>query len=256
MLRNVRLAVPCLLASALIGGMAASAQAVVGVTVYVAYADNLRPNPFFPNPWNGSPNTIFLGSTVPGTIFDSGAIMLQNTTGAPVTVNDVFVAGFNNGATFDLWGTPGVLPNNAFMILTQTGTNDSQFDTSDMLNGFTYPDLNSGFTPSNPFTGDPTVRVTIDGVPTTLADTGHILDTGGFDTATFGTDGSNFPFDAANFPLNESLQWRPIGTTGIENPGGDPPPTGGGNGAVPEPVTAGLSAMALAALGGRVWRRR
>jgi hypothetical protein len=212
------------------------------ITVYVGYADNLRANPFFPNPWIGSANTIFLGNTTPGTTFDAGAILIQNTTGATVTINDVFVSGFNNGATFDLWGVPGALPNNSNMILTQTSTSDSQFDTSDRLIGFTYPDVSpgSGFTPSNPYTGNPQVRITINGTPTTFSDTGKILDTGGYDAATFGLNGSNFPYNPANFPVNESLQWRPIGTTGVSDPGGNPP------GSVAEP--ASLTLMALGCL--------
>ena len=172
--------------------MAGSLASAGTVSVYVGYADNLRPNPFFPNPWNGSPNTIFQGSTTPGTTFDAGAILIQNNSGGPINVNDVFVSGFDNGATFDLWGTPGMLPDNTYMILTQTNTNSSQFDSSDDLIGFSYPDSGpngspggSGFTPSHPYTGDPQVKITINGVATTFADTGHVLDTGGYDTATW-----------------------------------------------------------------------
>jgi hypothetical protein len=222
-----------------------------GVAVYVGYADNLRPNPFFPSPWDGSPNTIFLGSMTPGTIFDAGAILIWNTSGSTIMVNDLFVSGFDNGATFDLWGKPGALPSNSFMILTQTTTNDSQFDTSDQLRGFTYPDVNpgSGFTPANPYTGDPQVRVTINGTATTFSDTGHVLDTGGYDAATFGINGSNFPYNPNKFPENESLQWRPIGTTGVGNPGGNPP-------SIPEPSTLILSALGLVCLVALYGRRR
>ena len=38
-----------------------------GLTVEVGYADNLRANPFFPSPWAGSPNTIFVGENSPKT---------------------------------------------------------------------------------------------------------------------------------------------------------------------------------------------
>ncbi len=212
-----------------------------GITIYVGYADSLRPNAFFPSPWNGSPNTIFLGSKTPGTIFDAGAILIQNTSGSAVTINDVFVSGFQNGATYDLWGTPGLLPNGDYMVLTQTTTNASQFDTSDQLTRFSYPDGSSGFTPAHPYTGDPMVRVKIDGTAQTFSDTGHILDTGGYDAATYGINGSNYPYNPSKFPENESLQWRPIGTTGVGNPGGNPP--------TPEPGTLTLGVLGILTFG-------
>ena len=71
----------------------------------VGYADNLRANPFFPNPWNGSPNTIFDGydSTAPGA-YDSGAIRIINTSGQSITVSNVAVT-LANGVVYNLWGT-------------------------------------------------------------------------------------------------------------------------------------------------------
>lgn len=228
------------LASVAVAGVLPALAQAGGVTVYVGYADSLRANAFFPNPWAGSANTVFLGNTDPGTVFDSGAILIANNSGAAINVNDVNVSGFQNGASFDLWGTPGMLQNGAFMILTQTSTDDGQFDTSDQLSGFCYPDGCSGFTPAHPSTAVPQVQVTINGVATTFADTGHILDTGGYDSATYGTNGSNYPYNGALFPLNESLQWRPVGTTGVDNPGGRPP--------VPEPGEWALAALGLAGL--------
>ena len=51
------------------------------------------------------------------------------------------------------------------------------------------------------------INITLNGVPVpTFYDTGHVLTTGGSD-----------PGDAG---VNESLNWRPIGTTGEDNPGG------------------------------------
>src|SRR5947209_3085896 len=46
------------------------------VTAYVGYADDVRSSPFFPNPWEGSPDVLFLGS---GSDVDSGAFRLDNT---------------------------------------------------------------------------------------------------------------------------------------------------------------------------------
>jgi hypothetical protein len=64
----------------------------------------------------------------------------------------------------------------------------------------------SGF-PGNvctPITVAPTVTITIGGVPTTLVDSTHVLDTGGIDLGFCGLNGSK----------NESIQWRPIGAPG------------------------------------------
>ena len=217
--------VTTLLATSILGVYSVPSEAG-SFSVYVGYADNFRPNAYFPNPWNGSANTIFLG----GSNVDSGAILIQNNTGSSILVNSLVVSGFDNGAVFNLWGTPGTLPNGDYMIL--TGYNENDFDTSDQLKGFTYPDSpGSGFTPTNPYTGNPEVALTIDGTQYTYADTGHILDTGGYDLASF---------PSSSFPNNESLQWRPVGTTGIEDPAGNPP------GSVPEPSSIVMCLIGVA----------
>jgi hypothetical protein len=211
-----------------------------GITVYVGYADDLRANPNFPNPWNGSPNTIFEG----GSSFDSGAVGVQNLSGAAITVNSLSVGGFTNGAVFNNgnvgWATNVVVPNGSFLIM--TGYNNSgSFDTSDQLPGFTYyPDNGSGYTNLHRSTAIPQVTLTINSVAGTFADTGQILNTGGYDSASWPDTGT---------PNNESLQWRPIGTSDFTNPGGAPPGT-------PEPGTLTLAAIGLASFGAYSWRRR
>jgi uncharacterized membrane protein/transglutaminase-like putative cysteine protease len=165
-----------------------------GLTVEVGYADNLRANPFFPNPWNGSPNTIFAGG---GSSFDSGAIRIINDGTSAVTINDVTVTLFG-GQTFDLWGS-NTIPAGANLILAQT--NSYNFDSSDFgVLAFpqTYPDGETAHAAR--------VSVTVNGQVITLLDTGHVLTTGGSDLAAGGA--------------NESQNWRPIGTTGISNPNG------------------------------------
>ncbi|HEY6348292.1 MAG TPA: RHS repeat-associated core domain-containing protein [Candidatus Angelobacter sp.] len=170
------------------------------LAVFVGYADDLRANPNFPVPWQGSPNTTFIGA---GPSFDSGAIRLDNNSNSPIQINDVFVTvpGWTAAGSFDsngngiadLWGSFTIAPNSTF-ILTQTG--EFNLDTSDVgLTGCgnTIPDGQAPF---------PTVKITINGVATAFNDTGHVLDTGGFDLACRG---------------NESLQWRLIGTSGIQN---------------------------------------
>lgn len=175
---------------------------VGGLAVFVGYADNLRPNGNFPVPWQGSPNTTFIGQ---GPTFDAGAIRLDNNTSTPIQIDDVFVTvpGWTTSAArdaqgngvADLWGSFTIAPNST-VILTQTNNATENFDTSDFgVRGCGNP-LANGQAPI------PTVKVTISGVATTFSDTAHVLDTGGFDLAC---------------ESNESLQWRLIGTSGIEN---------------------------------------
>jgi len=165
-----------------------------GLTVEVGYADNLRANPFFPNPWNGAPNTIFAGG---GSSFDTGAVRIINDGTAPVTINDVTIL-LPGGQKFDLWGS-NTVPAGGNLILTQTGSYN--FDTSDygtLPFPQTYPDGETAHAAR--------VIITVNGQAITLLDTGHVLTTGGSDLAAGGA--------------NESQNWRPIGTTGISNPNG------------------------------------
>ena len=57
-------------------------------TVSVGYADGLRGPGFFPNPWFGDAGVTFIGSGAP---YDAGAVMITNTSGSTITVNDVEV---------------------------------------------------------------------------------------------------------------------------------------------------------------------
>ena len=160
------------------------------IAVSVGYADNLRPNPNFPVPWQGSPNIVFLGS---GPTFDAGAIRIDNNNSSPVSIDSVVVDLGRPGPTFNLWGS-FTIPAQSSAILTQTG--EFNFDTSD------FPIVGCGQPLSPNETRIPKITVTIGGVPSTFVDSGHILDTGGFDLVCQG---------------NESLGWRPVGTTGIQN---------------------------------------
>jgi len=160
------------------------------LAVSVGYADNLRANPNFPVPWQGSPNIVFRGA---GPTFDAGAIRLDNLSSSPLTIDSVVVDLGRPGPTFNLWGTFTIPAQNS-AILTQTG--EFNFDTSD------FPIVGCGQALSPNETRIPKITITIAGTPTTFLDTGHILDTGGFDLVCQG---------------NESLGWRPIGTTGIQN---------------------------------------
>jgi RHS repeat-associated protein len=188
----------------------------IALGVYVGYADDLRPSANFPVPWAGSPNVVYIGTPSP---IDAGAIRLDNNTDSPMPVDNVTVDLGRPGPSYNLWGSFTV-PAHGSVILTQT--QPFNFDTSDE------PIVGCGGTL---VAGDPRVPrviVTTGGVATTYFDTGHILDTGGFDLACRG---------------NESLQWRLIGTTGI-NANGDfllGPPTGTSPLGQPYTVTASVT---------------
>ena len=180
--------------------MVQSPPQIAGLAVFVGYADNLRANPNFPVPWQGSPNTVFIGQ---GPEFDSGAIRIDNNTSSPIHIDDVFVTvpgwtvsavrdAQGNGVA-DLWGSFTIPPNSTVILAQTAGEN---FDTSD------FGVRGCGDTLANGQSPIPTVKITINGAATTFSDTGHVLDTGGFDLACRG---------------NESLQWRLIGTAGIES---------------------------------------
>jgi RHS repeat-associated protein len=166
------------------------------LAVYVGYADNLRPSGVFPTPWQGSPNAVFLGG---GPVYDAGAIRLDNATDAAITIDQVSVDLQRPGPVFNLWGS-FVVPAHGTMILTQLSAFD--FDTSD------FPIVGCNQAPAANDPRVPKVTVSVGGVATDYFDTGHILDTGGFDF-----------FYNCGFQGQESLQWRLIGTTGIHSNG-------------------------------------
>ncbi len=189
---------------------AAAANTAGGLSVFVGYAEDKEietPNAAqFPTPWAGAPNTAFLGGTVPGqaacgslpTCYDTGAIRLDNSGTSPVTVGDVSVddhSSLPGGKVFDLWGSFSVPPGQSVILAANPPNNNPSFDNFDT----------SGFPATcTPLTVAPTVTITVGGVPTTLVDSTHVLDTGGIDR------GSCSP------QRNESIQWRPIGSSGSD----------------------------------------
>lgn len=163
------------------------------VAVFVGFADSSSPSANFPTPWQGSSNTIFIGNGAP---VDAGAIRIDNSSGAPLTIDSVSVDLQRSNAQFNLWGS-FTIPANGSAILTQT--QPGNFDTS------AFPIVACGGTLDTNETRVPTITVTSAGTPQTFVDTAHTLDTGGFDLSCRG---------------NESLQWRQVGTAGIDHPAG------------------------------------
>jgi RHS repeat-associated protein len=188
-----------------------------GLEVFAGFADSSSPSVNFPTPWQGSPNTIFIGSGSPVT---AGALRLDNTSGAPLTIDSVSVDLQRSNALFNLWGS-FTIPANGAAILTQTAAGN--FDTS------AFPIVPCGGTLAAGETRTPTITITIGGTPQTFIDTAHTLDTGGFALSCRG---------------NESLQWRQVGTTGIEHPVGHltlQPANLSASGGSPATVSAGLT---------------
>jgi hypothetical protein len=188
-----------------------AAGGINGLSVSLAYAEDkhqssLNPGAF-PVPWSGSPNTIFLGNPVYsptqcGTLphcFDAGAIRLDNTSSSDIPIDSVSVddhSSIPGGTVFNLWGSFTV-PAGQSVILTQNPPNNNP--------GFENFD-SSGFPKGNctPITVAPTVTITVGGVPTTLVDSTHVLDTNGVDT------------ESCSVQQNESIQWRHIGSPGVK----------------------------------------
>ena len=187
-------------------GAAASVAQAGSYNVQVGYADNLRPSPFFPNPWAGGSGVgFFAGGTSTG-YYDAGAIRIINTGSTAITFNSMTVDSFGTGASFNIWGSWAGYSIAAGNSAIFTQTTSYNFDTSD-------------YEGSNPF-ALPQVHLTIDGIMTVHIDTAQVLNTGGTDAL-------------ARAGLNESHQWRDIGTFG------------GQSGAVPE----SSSTLALVGLG-------
>lgn len=246
----------------------ASAQ----VDVSVGYADNTRSSPFFPIPWSTSPGVqFFYGNpagpqgSLPAGSYDSGAIMLTNVSAtSSFTLDSISVhvptwsgagIGTNTATNSNEWAAftfPVTVAPGMSIILTQNGllNGNNELDTSDPGNGT----LNStnNCDPGNAFaianaafcaSIAPTVTLVINGgAPMTFTDSGQVLDTGGFDVA-----GASICPGGLGTPgaCNESLQWRPIGTTGIGNPGGN----------TPEPASLLLLGTGILSLCGAVRKR-
>lgn len=180
--------------------------------VQVGYADTYRPLAVnFPTPWAGDPGVVYDGCDPSTCVWDGGAIRIVNTSGGTLTIDSVQVVmgGGPSPCVLDMWQHDRSLPAGDSLILAQQtsgigfGCNNppGNFDSSDMgIDGSSWDGqcTISGLTPEvdvtiqDPQTGQP--------VTTPWMDTGHVLNTGGFDLG-------DCPRET-----NESSQWWiPIG---------------------------------------------
>src|ERR1017187_5880664 len=148
-------------------------------SVSVGYADDLRPTPFFPNPWCNGPNVALYataGDLTPcngSGQWDSGAILITNTGASSITIQGLTVTTPNeSGGSCDsgcsIWTSylPFVLAPGKQAIFAQTFSYN--LDTSD--NGLpgvpTSPTNNCNTGPASTssicLTSIPTVKVTVD----------------------------------------------------------------------------------------------
>lgn len=241
------------------------------VQVYVGYADGLRAGADYPNPFAAGTTfgaysvTNFFGNLSGAP--DTGAVMIANSGSTDITVSGITVArnGYGNNS-YSIWNGAGAGQfNGSFLLKAGTAAifaenSGNNFDSSDYSGaaGDGAAETGTTFDPStnNCSTGAIAasnacknsaynVSFVLDAITTDFSDTGHVLDTGGYDSAGYNhihTGGNGQP----EFNTNESLNWRLIGTTGINDPGG--------TSNVPEPGSLALVAAALVAVASR--RRR
>lgn len=249
--------------SLLLGAVAASAVVMSAagasadpVTVYVGYVDNLRASGFFPTPWIGDSGVV--SETPDGQSLDAGAVRVDNTSGGSITITD-FQVTFPTVGTYSIWSDL-TLAAGEIGVFTQIFSYN--FDTSETEElGGTPPNslapnnylgngnlsLIGGCSSSAALIASAGLTSVCDGAIPVISfkigsdtysfnDTGHILDTGGYDfinNSIYGEDG------------NESINWNLVGSI----------PTRGGTG-VPEPLTLSLFGAGLAGLGAMRRRRK
>jgi len=178
------------------GGGSGSGGSTGAVHMYLGYADLYRATgAAVPSPWDGSQGVTFVGCGSPlvddpgapcnttsngRNDYDAGAIRLDNGSSVPVTVSAASVE--IGRCTYTPWqGLKVTIEPGNTLILTQTGGSNAcadkvgyNFDTSESNASCTSREL------------IPVIALSLNGTPTTVADTGQILNTGGADTGECG----------------------------------------------------------------------
>lgn len=168
-----------------------------GITAYVGYADGLRPGGSdFPFPWNGSPNTVFVGCQG-NCEYEGGAVRLDNTTGHTITINSLTVD-LGPNCRFAIWPHDRQLPDGQTAIYTQT---ISGADSGCPTNG-TFDTSDAPYITCNPTHIIPRITFTIDGEAHSFDDENQVLNTKGIDPPSCGQG-------------NETQPWSRIGGDGV-----------------------------------------
>ncbi len=222
-------------------GLFASAAILLGsvsaaradLDIYVGYVDNLRPNPFLPDPWCSgfSANC----QVAPGARLDAGAIRIDNVGQTAELISSLGVGMRMGAVIYALWDPVFLVPG-ATAIFSQT-TQEENFDTSDHpflpaavgvgingIGGCSTPQVLSTEEEKVCFDNTPIIAFSLNNRLVSFADTGHVLDTGGFDLGLIDD--------------NESIGWHSIGSIVTDRE----------NTPIPEPATWALLGVGLIAL--------
>jgi uncharacterized repeat protein (TIGR01451 family) len=177
------------------------------VKLFIGYADGLRTSPHTTpgTPWEGSPNTKFIGCpndicTNGPHVYDGGAILIQNYGKSILTVANAHVV--IGGCTFNPWGSNRTIPaavgtTPGSLVLTETKgtapqghqagckgnpapTPGDNFDTSDTYPTACQGTANDGLVPA--------ITVTLSSHTRTFKDTKQLLNSHGRDSGCNGAD--------------------------------------------------------------------
>ncbi len=160
------------------------------LSVYVGYADNVRANPFFPVPWNGSSNVTFEGCSASNCSFDGGAVRVTNSGTTAETISSFQIQFDAPGDTvpciYSIWPTSVPIAPGASVIYaqTQSGASNSCTPSSGQMDSSDIGPNSTGWSGNCGQSGVvPQVSVTANGVTKTIADSSLILNTDGYDLA-------------------------------------------------------------------------